>query len=69
MKNLKSILVIAIVTLFSNFASAQTAPVDDSGLAIGGYDVVSYFTANKATKGSSKFSATANGATYLFCIC
>lgn len=66
MKNLKSIVVIAILTLFSNFASAQIDPVDKSGLAIGGYDVVAYFTANKATKGSSKFTATNNGATYNF---
>lgn len=66
MKNLKSIVVIAILTLFSNFTSAQIDPVDKSGLAIGGYDVVAYFTANKATKGSSKFTATNNGATYNF---
>jgi YHS domain-containing protein len=66
MKNLKSILVVAIVALFSNFASAQTEPVDKNGLAIGGYDVVTYFTANKATKGNAKFTAKNNGATYNF---
>lgn len=66
MKNLKSILAITLIALFSNFATAQTEPVDKNGLAIGGYDVVSYFTANNATKGSSKFSASTNGATYYF---
>jgi YHS domain-containing protein len=66
MKNLKSILLVAFVALMSNFATAQTEPVDKSGLAIGGYDVVSYFTLNKATKGNSQFSATKNGATYYF---
>jgi YHS domain-containing protein len=66
MKNLKSVLVIAIVALFSNFVNAQTDPVDKNGLAIGGYDVVAYFTAKKATKGDAKFSTKNNGATYNF---
>ncbi len=66
MKKLKSILVLTIVALFSIVANAQTEPVDKSGLAIGGYDVVAYFTAKKATKGNTKFTASNNGATYYF---
>ncbi len=66
MKKLKSIYVIAIVALFSYIVSAQTEPVDKNGLAIGGYDVVAYFTAKKATIGNAKFSTKNNGATYQF---
>ncbi len=66
MKKLKSILAIAVIALISNFVNAQTEPVDKNGLAIGGYDVVAYFTANKATKGNAEFTAKNNGATYKF---
>jgi YHS domain-containing protein len=66
MKKLKTILAVAIITLFSNAISAQVDPVDKNKLAIGGYDVVSYFTVNKATKGTKQFTATNNGATYYF---
>ena len=67
MKNLKSLVIVAVVALFSNFASAQNIdPVSKEGIAIGGYDVVSYFSANKATKGSSKFAVEQNGAKYYF---
>jgi YHS domain-containing protein len=66
MKKLKTIVVVAIIALFSDAVAAQTQPVDKNKLAIGGYDVVSYFTANKATKGTKQFTATNNGATYYF---
>jgi YHS domain-containing protein len=66
MKNLKSILVTAVVALISNFVSAQTEPVDKNGLAIGGYDVVAYFTTNTATKGTAAFIAENQGVTYHF---
>lgn len=66
MKKLKTLLTVAIIALFSNALFAQTQPVDKNKLAIGGYDVVSYFTANKATKGTKQFAATNNGATYYF---
>ena len=66
MKKFKSFLAVAIIALFSNAIAAQTQPVDKNKLAIGGYDVVSYFKANKATKGTKQFTATNNGATYYF---
>ena len=66
MKKLKNLVLVAAIALFSNFTSAQTDPVSKDGLAIGGYDVVSYFTANKATKGSPKFVAEYNGVKYNF---
>jgi len=66
MKKLKTLLVVAIIALFSNAITAQTQPVDQNKLANGGYDVVSYFTANKATKGTKQFTVTNNGARYYF---
>jgi YHS domain-containing protein len=66
MKKLKSFFAVAIIALLSNAVFAQTQPMDMNNLAIGGYDVVSYFTANKAMKGTKSFSATNNGVTYYF---
>jgi YHS domain-containing protein len=36
------------------------------GLALGGYDAVSYYTQHQAVKGSTNFDFTWNGATWLF---
>ncbi len=44
---------------------AQVAPVDENGLALGGYDVVSYFD-NGPKVGSSKYKVQYNNATYQF---
>lgn len=53
MKNLKIAFVVAFISLFSNAILAQVDPIDKKGLALGGYDVVAYHTANKAVKGSA----------------
>jgi len=45
---------------------AQVDPVSKSGVAIGGYDVVSYFTTNNAVKGQAQHKANYNGVTYYF---
>ena len=66
MKKLNSLVFVAIVAMISNFTAAQTAPVDNNKLANGGYDVVSYFTMNKAVKGDKKFAVEYNGANYYF---
>ncbi|WP_459210660.1 YHS domain-containing (seleno)protein [Aquimarina rhabdastrellae] len=50
---------------FVSIAQAQVAPVDDKGVAIGGYDVVAYFS-DQAQKGHKKNKATHNGVTYYF---
>jgi YHS domain-containing protein len=39
---------------------------DPEGVTLQGYDVVSYFTDNKAVKGDPKYEARYNGATYWF---
>lgn len=40
--------------------------VDKTGLAIGGYDPVAYFTVGQPTKGDSQITAEHNGAVYRF---
>ncbi len=65
MKGLKLILSLVIILAISNSANAQIAPVDDNKVAIGGYDVVSYFS-GEAKRGFESFSAQNNGVTYYF---
>ncbi len=64
MKTLKTLVIVLIVTITTT-VTAQTAPIDDNGLAIGGYDVVAYFS-GEAQKGSDKYAVKHNDATYLF---
>lgn len=47
------------------YAQAQIAPIDKNGLAIGGYDLVSYFSGT-AKKGFEAYSTKFNKATYQF---
>lgn len=64
MKTLKQVFFIVLLTFVSS-VYAQVDPVDKNGLAIGGYDVVAYFS-NKAVKGNAKITASYNKATYQF---
>lgn len=64
-------LLLVLVLLVSSAARAAGDPVkpvntDASGLALKGYDPVSYFTDGRAVKGSPEFTFTYNGATYRF---
>lgn len=45
---------------------SQTDPVNREGIAIGGYDVVSYFQAGAAIKGDQKYPQQFNNVTYYF---
>ena len=48
-------------------AGSPIAPVNsEHGLAIKGYDPVSYFTTGKPTQGLTRFSTSYKGITYLF---
>jgi YHS domain-containing protein len=47
-------------------AYAQVDPVSKDHVAIGGYDVVSYFKPGKAMKGNSTINAAHNNVTYYF---
>lgn len=47
-------------------SSIDAVNVDETTLAIKGYDPVAYFTVNTPTKGNSQFTANYEGATYWF---
>lgn len=64
MKTIKNLLLVIAFSITS-LTMAQIAPVDDNGLAIGGYDVVAYFSGS-AKKGMKAYSAKHNGATHYF---
>lgn len=66
MKNLKTVVLVAFIALFSNGILAQVDAIDKNGLAIGGYDVVAYQKDHKATKGSSKNIEKIGKTTYYF---
>ncbi len=66
-------LVTAILLLMSSlFAFSQQTirkaqfNIDESGVAVSGYDVVAYFTQNKAIKGDKQFAVNAEGVLYYF---
>jgi len=70
---MKSLLYFAAITLISFFGNAQDASGLrkkhfnlDNGIAIKGYDPVSYFSKNKAIKGSKEISIYHQGVTYYF---
>jgi len=64
MKVIKIIFGLALV-LFVTVLRAQVAPIDEKGLAVGGYDVVSYFS-GKPTKGDPQITAKNGSGTYQF---
>ncbi len=73
---MKSTLILFTILLFgfagSHIAMAQSIGYDlkhynlNKGLALQGYDPVSYFTENKAVEGSENISHTLEGGTYYF---
>jgi YHS domain-containing protein len=54
----------ALIAMFS--ASGAQAQTDAPAVALKGYDVVSYFTESRASKGSSEFRHDWDGARYYF---
>jgi YHS domain-containing protein len=64
---MKHTFVFAILLFVSHQAKSQTpAFYSEDGKAIKGYDVVAYFTDNKATKGLEQFSHTWQGTVWNF---
>lgn len=63
---MKTLLIILSALLLSLSTNAQVDPIDANGIAIGGYDVVSYQTTGKAEKGNAQFTATYADTKYLF---
>jgi len=66
MKVIKKILMAVLVFMVVNSANAQNVNTDENKLANKGYDLVNYFNANSAEKGSIEFSTTNEGAIYYF---
>jgi YHS domain-containing protein len=70
LKLLRRILAICLLSLCVVSATLADAPIPavntEHGLAIKGYDPVSYFTAGKPTPGLTQFSTTYKGAIYRF---
>jgi YHS domain-containing protein len=57
----------SLVFASAGFAQSKSLNnLDASGLAVQGYDVVSYFTDGKAVKGSPQFTSKHQGGTYQF---
>jgi YHS domain-containing protein len=66
MKTIKNAL-FALVLLSSSTIFAQNVdPIGKDKVANGGYDLVSYFTDSKATRGSKEFTHEVNGVKYQF---
>ncbi len=65
MKNHKTIFtqILILITVMTTNAQVLT---NNENVANGGYDVVNYFSANSAERGSKQFSIDRNGATYYF---
>jgi YHS domain-containing protein len=63
------IILLSLFVLSSSFTLAQKESqcfIDDHNVAIKGYDAVSYFTTNKAVKGSEKHTVTFDNASFYF---
>ncbi len=57
---------VLVLALPFGLASATESNVDSAGLAMHGYDPVSYFRSEHPSRGVEKFSAIHDGARYLF---
>jgi YHS domain-containing protein len=71
MKGIIGSLIISLLTIANLHAQGleirkEQFNVGKSGLAIGGYDPVAYFTSNVATEGKKEISAVYEGITYRF---
>ncbi len=65
MKKFSRFLAAAILLSLASFASAEKIYTKD-GLGASGYDVVAYFTDERATPGSREFTVEHEGATWRF---
>lgn len=63
---MKAVFAFAFFLVSAGISYSQVDPVDKDGVAIGGYDVVSYFNALKPVKGTSTNKHTYNNITYHF---
>src|SRR6266436_8856729 len=61
-----SIGLLAIAAFAANLLAGELVNVDQNGVALQGYDPVTYFTDGRPAKGSQEFAASYNGAIYYF---
>lgn len=66
MKTINNFLTTLAFAIISVSAYSQVDPVGKDNVAIGGYDVVAYFTDNKALKGTKEFNHEYNKVVYYF---
>ena len=72
LKQMFAIVVFAVAMATSSLSlaydvnSTSAVNVDDNGLALRGYDPVSYFQGDKPRQGSARFTASYNGMTFRF---
>ena len=70
LKLFRQIVVICLLSLFVTSVAVADPPIaavnTEHGLAVKGYDPVSYFTTGKPTPGLAQFSTTYKGASYRF---
>lgn len=62
---MKQVVLLAMALVWGIAAQAQVDPVSKDGVAIGGYDVVSYFS-GEAKQGNKTYAAKHDGVTYYF---
>lgn len=62
----KHLTLLAFLVLAASAPAQTLVNTNRSGLALQGYDPVSYFTDNAATEGSADITSTSGGATYRF---
>jgi YHS domain-containing protein len=65
-RSVRALTLVAALALISTSGSAQAVNVDNTGLALTGYDPVAYFNAGHPTPGITAYTATWEGATYRF---
>lgn len=63
---MKQLFLLAMALVWGIVAQAQVDPVGKDGVAIGGYDVVSYFS-GAAKQGNKTYAAKHDGANLLLC--
>ena len=66
MKMTIKFVIIGFLLLNIRLVNAQVDPINNEGIAIGGYDVVNYFTTGNPIKGSRAYYSIHGGVTYLF---
>jgi YHS domain-containing protein len=64
---MKHLFYLTVLSVFLSMGvSAQSCNLNSSGVAVGGYDPVAYFTTGKPVEGNKEYTYTLDGAVYRF---